>query len=594
MLAAVLLLVGCASNSGSAKEPVPSWARTLEAQREARTIEAAWRDGSDSERIATQPLLTRFVQVYSADPRARSMRLRQAWLRIQARDLSGAEQLIHEAAFGASGVDADVVQVLRASILARRGEPTMALAQLRSIGGRLVDGETRELWAEEAVRVANLAHADDDAVSLMVAWRAAVADEHRERAEHQIQAQLEQLSIAARLRALETLTAAAARPSAEESRQRARLWMLEAVRASLGRLADSISDGKLARRLVADAPPKYLRSAEGERLRRLAQSSDVPESVVHPAIGLLLELDDARSSRRSAELVTGAMRAISSAAKDEPVRLITRELRSFDPAEVERAVSALVSDGAALLVAGLTVRTATVTAQIAERRGIAAVLLSDPEPLTIETPFLFFVESPTRAVQRLFRGSASDARKLVELTRDDAFCKTEENLGWSPAFLSSRADVLVEADPACALRLADELRDRETYVRVWLGPEAASVADAFSEATLVSSPQLLVQTDSEPVRLWQERFQRMPSWQEAVGYDVARLGSEAIKRRGFDTLRGDAQVRAARAKIREGLASVESALMTTSAKGFHGQPRLTATLVAKRVRRASPPEGSSP
>lgn len=582
MLPALGLLGACAAASGAANEPASAWAESLAAQREARTIDSAWRDGLDRERLATEPLLQRFLERYPADPRSRGMRLRLAWLRIQTRKLDEAERLVAATAMDASGVDLDTIQVLRAAILARRGQPAEALAQLRAIGGRLVDAETRELWAAEAVKVALLAHAADDAIAVMLAWRTVVADEHQEHAELEIAANIERLDVSARLRALEMLTTAAAQPSSEESRHRARLWMLETVRASLGRLADSSGNGSLARRLIADAPTKYLRSAEGERLRRLAQSSDVPESVMHAAIGLLLELDDDRASRQSAEIVTGAMRAIASAAKDEPVRLITREIRAFEASDVQHAVSALIADGAALLIAGLSARTATLAAQVAAAQHTAIVLLTQPGKPEQSSPFVFFVESPDAQAQRLFREAVGESHNPAQLANEDAFCRMPERQGWSPSFLGSRGDVLVLADAACAVRLADELRTRDARIRVWLGPDAASVADAFDSPMVITSPAISRSSVSKPVELWFERFQRLPSWQEAVGYDVARLGFEAIKRRGFESLRGDAVVRAARLQMRDDLARVECELMSSNERGFRGGAALRATVMARR------------
>jgi hypothetical protein len=142
--------------------------------------------------------------------------------------------------------------------------------------------------------------------------------------------------------------------------------------------------------------------------------------------------------------------------------------------------------------------------------------------------------------------------------------------------------VLVLADAACAMRLADELRTREAHIRVWLGPDAARVADAFDSPMVITSPALSRSSVSKPVELWFERFQRLPSWQEAVGYDVARLGFEAIKRRGFESMRGDAVVRAARLQIRDDLARVECELMSSNERGFRGGAELRATVMARR------------
>jgi hypothetical protein len=587
-MASAGLLGSCAASAGSsAGTPVPPWAQNLDAQREARTIESAWRDGSELERAATQPLLVRFLAQYPGDPRADTVRLRLAWLDIGEQQYDAAGRRIDQVLLHASGVDADMANVLREAIRAERGQPALALYHLQAQGGRLVDAETRELWATVAVKVAFLAHAFDEAVSLMLVWREIVSEEHQARTEREIESCLWRLDEAVLVRSLDRLTLAGAQPSAEESRHRAKIWMLEAVRARLGSLAISANNGKLARRVIKDAPPRFIRSPDGEKLRRLAQALELPVGVMHAAIGLMLELDDDRASRQSAELVTGAMRALASVEENEPVRLVTRELRAFDASEAERALSSLVADGAALLIAGLSSKTASLAVQVAEENQIAVVLLAEPAESLRRSPFAFVVESPSAEARRIFHAATAESHRVAELTNADTFCHAEGRLGWTPSFLTSRGDLFVAADAACAQRLAVELQSRQDNPKVWLGPYAAAAADAFDEVTVITGAQFLVQSPASPAMRWRERFQRLPSWDEALGYDVARLGIEAIRRRGFDSLRGDALVRDARRKIRDDLRRVESDLMTSSARGFAGRASLAPTLVAHSSHGAS-------
>lgn len=552
-------------------------------QREARIIEGVWRDAGYAERLATLPLLSRFLLRYPDDPRAVFMRLRLAWLRLRARDLDSAEQLLLEVNPRVSGVAADMSEVLSASIAARRGKAEEALVRLRALAGRLVDPETRQVWATEALEVAHLARSADDAVPIMLAWRSFCPDEHIERVEREITEQLERLEPTARLRAFRWLRISIAQPLAEESRQRARAWLLQTLRASLSQQAQSTNNGELARLLVEDAPARFLRSSEGERLRRLAQSTGVPEMTMHAAIGYLLELDDDRTRRQSAELLTGAMRALASLGKDEPIRLLTREARSGQADDVEQALASLVTDGAALIVAGLSSETAALARKLAAEQRVTVVTLSSAEPGASPDPFLFSVESPIPQVRRIFRAT-SDAAKAIELDADHQFCHAEAQAGWSPGFLSSSADLLVTGDSACATRLQEQLSQSERTLRIWLGPDAVRVADEFEAATVISSPQLLGQIESSPVSLWRERFQRAPGWYEALGYDVTRLGIEAIRQRGFESLRGDELVKKDRLRLRDALVRAQADLMTTRQRGFSPDLRLIPTLIATRTR----------
>jgi hypothetical protein len=563
-------------------------------QRDARVIESIWRDGSRSEREATLPLINRFMAQYPNEPRNRTMRLRLAWLRLITNDLNGAKSLIDATPLPPAGSDRDMARVLEAAILAQRGQPRIALAELRELGGGLVDPEAREWWAEQALSVAEAAHAPDEAVSFMLAWRANAFDEQQHHAERVILERLSRFDVAARRRAFERLLVEVKQPCAEENRQRARTWLLEAIRDSLASVAETTANGTLARRLVADAPASFLRSPVGERLRELARSSDAPEAILHASIGLLLELDNDKASRKSAELVTGAMRALGTLERDEAVRLITREIRAFNAAEVEDAVTSLVTDGAALLVAGMSPKTATLAARVAFERQTAVILLSQPENATRVTPFQFFVESPEQAVEGVVRAATSESRQLTTLNSDDAFCSTEERFGWTPEFLSTRGDVLVASGPACATRLAGELKHRDSRVRVWLGPDAASAADAFDDVWVVTSAKLTEPATSKPVAQWIERFQRAPTWFEALGYDVTRLGIDAIRQFGFESARGEGPVRLGRERVRDALARVESDLMTTEARGFAGSQVLAPALRPKHLRRSAGTEKSNP
>ncbi|HEY5957653.1 MAG TPA: hypothetical protein VIV60_13910, partial [Polyangiaceae bacterium] len=147
MSLALAILSACSSAGNPSQIPQPTWARGPDAQRDARVIDSIWRDGSLRERQATVPLINRFIAQYPGEPRTRTMRLRLAWLSLENNDLDMAKSLIDGASLPSAGSDRDMARVLEATILARRGQPLLGLAQLRELGGGLIDSETRELWA---------------------------------------------------------------------------------------------------------------------------------------------------------------------------------------------------------------------------------------------------------------------------------------------------------------------------------------------------------------------------------------------------------------------------------------------------------------
>lgn len=575
-----LLLVGsalgCRASTETNLAPKPYWAVSLGAGKEARLIDAAWRSGGTVERATTEPLLGRFLERYPSDPRATGMKLRLGWLRMEQQRYDEAAVLLASSRLVATGVDADWVVALTAALMHRKGNPQAALEAMLTLDGKIVDLSLFPLWSEQAVFSALAAARVRTALDLMIQWLAYDAEEQQQLTRSRIESLLAQIESLKLAMEFDRLTQMAKAPVAEASLLQARQWMLESVRGRLATDALDRKDAALARRLIATAQSKFQRSELGERLRQLADRSLPPEPMMQASIGLLLETHDNVASRRSAELVTGAMRALAERDAAFPVRLLSREVNSKSPTDAAAALSALFEDGAAIVIAGVTAATDEPARALAQTRLGVVVTLTTRDADPASGPYLFRVEEAARVADRQF--PSSERGGPLRLLPQDPLCLS----GRDPAMVQARPgrrNWLVLTDENCAGRLAAELPPNGELSAIWLGPEAAPAAARYPHAFVMCSPQLVEVSSSDKVRQWQSRFQRLPFWYEALGYDVASLGVEALRQVGAQSVTGVGAIGKVRAEVAAALERATAELMTSQATGFTHERRLVPSLV---------------
>ena len=439
----------------------------------------------------------------------------------------------------------------------------------------------RELWSIEAIKSALDVSRFEIAAELMVSFRAYGREEYVVTTQSQIESWLIRFPVDELSRELSKLNAQAARPVVDDGMRQARAFMLETVRDRLAIVALERKDTTLARRLLQSASPRFKRSETGELLRRLSDLAEPPVQSLQTAVGVLLEMQDDFASRRSAEIITGAMRALDEEHSTLPVRLLSREIRDTSDSAIESGLLALVRDGAAIIIAGVTSATTRVAATMASSRQAVVITLSGESADATTFPYWFRVEEVTQVIERTI-AKPRDGGPL-RLTMQDAFCTSTNSTEPWPVALTSRREVLLLTDEDCAKKAAMQLAVAKTNASVWLGPEAVGVVDRFSDVSLVTSPRLANVSPSPVVQQWQERFRRMPFWYEALGYDVVQLSNLAIRSTATETVTSADAIARERNEIATALGRVQAPLLTSSAAGFDRKQRLVPSVTRVAV-----------
>jgi hypothetical protein len=576
------LWFGCRSAGVDGERPSPNWSESLGAGKQAQLIEGAWRDGGDAGQLATESRLLKFIERYPYDPQCVGMRLRLAWLRVRQRRVPEATVLVESVRLAASGVDADWVTLLDGAILREQRQPAKALEGLLRLNGKLVDATLRELWSVETVKAALEVSRFDTALELMVGYRAYGRDERLSVMQAQIKAWVAQIPEAVLSRALAVLSEKATRPAVDEGLRQSRALVLETLRSQLATVALERQDPFVARQVLNSGSPRFKRSELGEKLRRLAVLAEPTTQTLQAAVGVLLEMQDDFSSRRSAEIITGAMRALDESHETVPIRLISHEIRETTDTAIRSGLEALIKDGAAIIISGVTSATAQAATKLAETEQAIVITLSDAVSDASasnvgELNYLYRVADVTQVIEQtvpdVTRGGP------LRLTMQNALCtRAQPDDKWFAALATSH-DVLLLTDEECANRFSVQLNAVKSSVNVWLGPEAVGAVERFSAASIVTSPSLLSDSSSASVKQWQERFQRRPFWYEALGYDVVELSALALRATSMEVETTAAAIARQREQIALALGRAQTSLLTSSSSGFDRGRRLRPTTV---------------
>ena len=551
----------------------------MPAGKAAHAIESAWRDGGEAQRAQTESPIVAFIKDYPTDPKTVTMWLRLAWLRVSQSRLAEAARMVETYAASATGVEADWVGTIQGAMLRRRGKPDQALEKLLALEDKIVDVSLRDLWSAETARAALEASRIQTAIMIMTGFRANGNDEHLLQTQSEIEELLLRIPTERLALELDNLSKVAQLPVAEESTRQARNWMLETVRGHLASDAVARSDALLARRLLKSAPTRFVRGALGEQLRDLANQVASTVLSMHAAIGLLLETQDDFASRRSAELVTGAMQALGTEENGTTVRLINREARATTDAAIVEGLGALVSDGAAIVIAGVTRATQSAAIALAESKHVVVIALSSEPGEPGKAGRGFGVEELASVVARQVQAESQGGPTRV--TMQSPICQeTEDSANQVLAHSREKREFLLLTDEVCANRVADTQSRASLFGRVWLGAEAVASVARFDEVTLMTSPKLGQVESSPAMAAFQAKFERIPFWYEALGYDIVGLAAQALLKVGVDTVVGADAIERRRAAIAAALARAKGELLTSSASGFNSERQLAPTIVA--------------
>lgn len=350
-----------------------------QAQTEFLALVRRWSRASRSERALMSADLRDFRRRYPSDDLGRVADALLAWAALEAGALKAAEQLARQVQTKGAGAAQDIARVVEGAAMRRRGDPEAALAKLLPIVSKVIDSYARALLNEEVVAAALSAKRWAKAVELMDVWLREAEPEERGGVRSRIQ---EQVRVVPAEELWRILDARLSRKTAEEPGDD-ELEMRRILARELARVAREKRDVSLAQRLMATSGP--LLGDQGDAVAQLAAGSGKPR-VEAPTVGLLISVRSDELRRRSVQVAAGVMHGLG--LPGSSARIVSRDDAGALSA-AEEAMTALSSDGAAIVIAGVDEEEATEAALFAEARRIPVVLLQPPTTPVKASGFVF-------------------------------------------------------------------------------------------------------------------------------------------------------------------------------------------------------------
>lgn len=598
--------VACAANGNGERAPQANVAETLAAQRAFRSIHRAWTSALPEARGHLEPRLRDFLSRYPLDRRVRTVRIYLAWLLTQRGRVAEARALVALSRKGAVGTARDFAAVAEAAILLREGKPDQALSVLTPLEGKIVDADERFMFGEQQVLAALAARRHTVAVQHMLEWLWQSAPEDRDAVQGRVHELTQGLAPEPLERSLSDLARESESTASNPDAVAARDWLLDVIADRLARHALERADGELARRLLDSGVTSFHRGARGAALARIAAEGSILPQVAGRSVGLVLSVGSAEQRRRSAQVAAGMATALGlpeSASNAESVQLVTGD-EDGGAGSMQRALSALAGEGAAILVAGVDGPSAARAAEYSEEADIPLILLTSSKVAADGFAFALGADEDAQ-VSALESGLRSaGATTLARVGAGGVPCDVAPKLAGLPRFpvdewKRNKVDgVLVLAGPLCARDVAREAAGSGRRVWLGLGLESAELLSASEvgssriAAAAGAFPYRASSPSPEDLKRFVARTGRPPSWYAAMGHDAAVLAQAAFKSFALERVDDARVVSQLHRQAQRELASVQVDLWTTDARGFGGArvlPRtITTAAAAATVKKGKP------
>lgn len=579
---ATAMAAGCGSGQAG-PVPEPSYAESRNAQDAFHAIEARWIDANPSERLKLDPSLRAFLAKFGHDDRARTVRCLLGWLEIERRRPEAARVLVAPVLSGPPGAARDFATLVHAAAIRRQGHLTEALRLLAPLRGKIVDPEQRGLFSEEFVRALIEARRFEDAISAMLDWAEQASPNEREGVVAAVEALVRDMPADALEAGLSRLYQEAPGASPDPStRAEALSWLTAAIRERLVRIALTNRDAELARRLIDSTPPRLGRDEVREVLAELAATSSTAARVEGRAVGFVLDVTDAASKQRSAEVVAGMTRALGlpiTAEQPGSVRLLTRDCAT--PADMNRALAGLTGDGAAILVAGVTDETAVSASLFAERTRTPVIVLRHPPGNGKRGPFTFVLGADIPAEETAIASALEreGSRVPVRVGPGGVPCEAPDTNIQGSRFpvadwKRDHVDALVLAGGAdCAREAALAAMTARLTPLLVLGLEASDAHESLPGTKLLVSAGRFPFAGhklAKDEQAWVDQWGAAPSWYATLGRDAAVLSTRVLSALPTQAIQEERAVTELHRRARDGLARAHATLWSTAAQGFDG------------------------
>jgi len=571
LLALVTVLVvasGCSSSATIGEAPVAALG-TLESEPEFRPLMRKWVLGSPDQRQALDAELAAFTRRHPQGQLARVAQVLRAWNALDREALDESRRLAQAGLLGPPGVPNDLATLVVGAADRRQGKHVEALARLRPLLHKLLDGYATELLNEELVEAAIGARRWDEAVRFMEVWQRE-AEPGSSRA---VAARIEQLLAEVPSKELY----AALHQRAVDGQLESGMEMARLVAQQLAVKVVAARDTTLARLLLKEHGA--LLGRYGEAVARLA--ADTTRGRVRArTVGLLLALETTAQRRRSADVVAGMTFGLG--LPGSRARLVSRPGGGTDES-VRIAMAELAAEGAAVIVAGLDPARSGEVVRYARQHSLPVVLLTPDAAGSHRGETVVFLAGvdPSQTVGALSEALRDAGAKVVaglggplregQAEGGGLGVGLERPCNPLPAAAALRAEqvsALVVYDGSYCTRevwrLAEALR-----VPVGVGLGAPSLGKVPAGTRRLAVGVFPVDPDRPDPRLseWLGSRRGVPSWWAALGRDAAVLAWSAVQDLEEATSE-DLEVRARRVEATSALATAQAPLWTSGARGF--------------------------
>lgn len=588
----VFALTSCAAVQTREAAPEATLAASAAADQAIRPLVRRWMLASPAERLALDRTLSGLTERFRGDALLAYADVLRAWDALERGDRAGALVLARPKLDGPAGTVRDLATLVVGAVERRSGHPKDALARLLPLLHKFVDPPATALLDEELVRACSATREWKTALRLMDIWLFESPPGDREVIISSIVRLFTTFPESVLVVDLRLRLQRAFASNREESR------LAAALTQHLANVAVAKQDVRLARLLLDNAGS--LLGGAGEAVARLA-GDRARGRVTARTVGVLLALASPALTRRSADVLTGM--AFGLGVGDTDARLVARD-DAGDPAHIEKALSELAAEGAAVIVAGLDARHSQVALEFARAQDLPILLLTEDSqsapPMYGKAAFRMG-ERAERSVGLLAAELRAEGAKVVAglgvslsgFSNGESFSGSPSGIGveasCSPlpaaeVLRSERVDGLVAVDGAhCGPEVFDLGRALHAPVAVGLGamvgvrlPQGTRVAAAgvfpVPEDRSTADPRLLG---------WFESGRPTPTWWMGLGRDAAVLAVVAV--RDLAEAASDSDVRARRREATAVLAQVQADLWTTEAHGFDATRTLPRAITVVRA-----------
>jgi hypothetical protein len=563
LLATVTLVTAC--GGADYVVPSPDLGQGLVAQRDMQKLRAAWDTGPWAERLDLQRALIAHAHRYPADPTSRSANAMLALLLVEKGQPERALAVATPLTRGPEGATRDAATVAMGAAKRKMGDAAGALAAMRPLFNKVIDGPTRGIMNRELLLAAVEVGRFDLGARYLEAYVSQADPIERAGRQDEARALVARFPAGPLFALLER----------EQQRDAPDRFLLGVVADRLASLTIASEDVALARALLATAGALL-----GERADDVARIAARGATVrlERNTVGLLLPLRTPELRRRGLDVAAGLSAALG--LPGGKTRLLIRDDQGKQGGD-DDALALLNADGAAVIVAGFDRESADAASAYGLRTGVPVVLLRPPSQPIPKDGHVFVIGDdpvvPRRALAaELVRLNAGPVAMLVD--DRDADVPTEggkdgviavQPCGAPLDFVraSGARAVIVDGSSRCANETSGGLGGGITLA---FGPDAGAAAQPGVHVWAGIYPLAPGPSDDPTLEAYRRDARTEPSWWVALGHDAGALVKDAVA-----ALPGEGEANAAASSQRKdlvasGIAAAKGALWTTDASGFQG------------------------